>query len=838
MNSSGEYTVEYVFKANIDNLKEGAKEAKSLVENTASIGKDFKVNWGEGSGSIEDYSKWLSEAKKNTEDLSVSTNTWSLSQEQLANIEKRNNEYLAKYNAQVESLTKNTAQATEDFSGYNNAIYTTANSVNELDTKTKALLVSITALETVFVKDSLSAFASYEDAMYGMATTVGNVGGTIEQAMEGIRQTTSSGMLSETDASKAINNLTSFGYSVAEATELIQALTYSSEAHRRTNMTVAEQVVQTTEGIRRQSSMMARASGNAETLSDAEERYAQAIGKTASELTEAENRQAIFNSYIEAGNSSLAVAEGYEDSYSASVQRMNNALTDLKVAFGQAFAPIAKTISNIVAWIVANKQLVLGIGTFVGVLLGSGGVFFALSKIIPAIKSAVAWFTALTSAGKGLVGVLALVATGIAVVATVSAIESMNTGLEGIAESAGDASAGIGDFTDSVGGAGGAVRDLSKDLEKLERQYKDELKTIEQSHRKTIDKLTKQIEDANVDYRRAIEERNAEFAVQQAEEEKKHQEKVDELMTQINFLQRYNNKYNQEKLQKLQYALARENALYKKQTEAEKAELDLQNENDRQAYETRRSELQAELDAELAFMDKHRADLQEVQDWILEDEIEALKRRHEEQRASYEEQAVSAGIGGSNIGSMLGKGLQEGLNEYLTNNAELFKNDGKILGFDFSEGIINGLVQGLNTLGEKIKNTKLYTDSEGNSITIGNISTVFNEIGKYADWLIPTNALRRFSKGITTGDWGFATGGYTGQGGANEIAGVVHKGEYVLPQEMVDQTTGTPKSLGNTYNIYVEGVFATSQAERRRVADQIVQAINQNNKSRLEASWQ
>lgn len=85
---------------------------------------------------------------------------------------------------------------------------------------------------------------------------------------------------------------------------------------------------------------------------------------------------------------------------------------------------------------------------------------------------------------------------------------------------------------------------------------------------------------------------------------------------------------------------------------------------------------------------------------------------------------------------------------------------------------------------------------------------------------------------------GFAEGGYTGRGGKNEVAGVVHKGEYVLPQEMVDQNTGTPKSLGNTYNIYLSGTFATSASERRKVADQIVAAINQNNKSRLEASWQ
>lgn len=43
---------------------------------------------------------------------------------------------------------------------------------------------------------------------------------------------------------------------------------------------------------------------------------------------------------------------------------------------------------------------------------------------------------------------------------------------------------------------------------------------------------------------------------------------------------------------------------------------------------------------------------------------------------------------------------------------------------------------------------------------------------------------------------GFASGGYTGRGGVNDVAGVVHKGEYVLPQSQVDQRTGTPKMGG------------------------------------------
>lgn len=43
---------------------------------------------------------------------------------------------------------------------------------------------------------------------------------------------------------------------------------------------------------------------------------------------------------------------------------------------------------------------------------------------------------------------------------------------------------------------------------------------------------------------------------------------------------------------------------------------------------------------------------------------------------------------------------------------------------------------------------------------------------------------------------GYSNGGFTGIGGSNEVAGVVHRGEFVVPKNMVDQSTGTPKMGG------------------------------------------
>jgi len=79
---------------------------------------------------------------------------------------------------------------------------------------------------------------------------------------------------------------------------------------------------------------------------------------------------------------------------------------------------------------------------------------------------------------------------------------------------------------------------------------------------------------------------------------------------------------------------------------------------------------------------------------------------------------------------------------------------------------------------------------------------------------------------------GWATGGFTGRGGVNDIAGVVHKGEYVLPQSMVDQSSGTPKSMGGSnINITIQaGAYLGNRQDARKLAELITQAMKDNAK--------
>lgn len=79
---------------------------------------------------------------------------------------------------------------------------------------------------------------------------------------------------------------------------------------------------------------------------------------------------------------------------------------------------------------------------------------------------------------------------------------------------------------------------------------------------------------------------------------------------------------------------------------------------------------------------------------------------------------------------------------------------------------------------------------------------------------------------------GFASGGYTGSGPKNEVAGLVHRGEYVLPKDAVDQATGLPKTGGANITINMSGIMARSRSDLRDIGKDIIQAVNEDLRAR------
>lgn len=163
---------------------------------------------------------------------------------------------------------------------------------------------------------------------------------------------------------------------------------------------------------------------------------------------------------------------------------------------------------------------------------------------------------------------------------------------------------------------------------------------------------------------------------------------------------------------------------------------------------------------------------------------------------------------------------------------------------NFFRGVLTSIVNIFIGIGQAV----------GNAVT-GAFKSVVNGVLGFVEGFIngPINLLNGFL-GVINGAFGWlgvnigylptvhlprmATGGVveSTRGGQAIIAGEAGEDEWVIPEskfasllnELEERGAG-----GDTYNINVDGVFATSASERRKVADQIVEAINQNNRRRF-----
>lgn len=90
--------------------------------------------------------------------------------------------------------------------------------------------------------------------------------------------------------------------------------------------------------------------------------------------------------------------------------------------------------------------------------------------------------------------------------------------------------------------------------------------------------------------------------------------------------------------------------------------------------------------------------------------------------------------------------------------------------------------------------------------------SVIDDIGKMITKMLMLNAIKSGASALGVSSWfGWADGGYTGDGGKHDVAGVVHRGEWVVPQSVVKKP-GMLSFLNQlTYgNGYAEGVWSVA----------------------------
>lgn len=292
-------------------------------------------------------------------------------------------------------------------------------------------LVSAMAIKSV-VQSSIDAFISMENSMRGLssvATKIGEkfqsmgMGMTVdaESAKEAAIELSEDGLMSVADASTALKNLLLAGFGLPEAVDMLKAFKDSAAFGRQGALSFGQAVVSAAEGVKNGNSVLVDNAGITKNLSVMEKEYAESLGKTVSQLSDAEKKQALYNGILEEASSMQGDAAAATETMSGQMSALNTDVFNLYSELGEILAPtiqnfiqqIRGVVAEIRGWISENSKLLtnkfktwgleaIRIAKSLGEwLVGGGNGASQFSKSIDTLKQTFDnWYTTLQRIGQ------------------------------------------------------------------------------------------------------------------------------------------------------------------------------------------------------------------------------------------------------------------------------------------------------------------------------------------------------------------------------------------------------------------------------------------------------
>lgn len=267
-------------------------------------------------------------------------------------------------------------------------------------------------------KECLNVATETSNAWIGLNSILTGQGKSFDQAKKFINDYISDGLVPLNNAVTAYKNLAARGYSSDQVEKTMLALKNAATFGRQSTYSLGEAVQTASEGLKNENSILVDNAGVTKNVAKMWEDYAKSIGKSTNNLTQQEKIQAEVNGILEETKFQSNDAAIYANTYSGKVAQLSQAFTTMKTAIGNVIQPIAKLF-------------------------------------IPIITSAVNVVTKLFTALSGLLAMFGLKA---------DSVETVSSGIEGLADSADNASNSITGIGDSATQAGKDAKKASNNL--------------------------------------------------------------------------------------------------------------------------------------------------------------------------------------------------------------------------------------------------------------------------------------------------------------------------------------------------------------------------------------
>ena len=291
------------------------------------------------------------------------------------------------------------------------------------------------------IRGAIEAANEYNNAMVGLNSLAEGTGQDFGDLQAAAEDLASDGLMTVADAAAALKNLLARGFSADEAVQMLERLKDAAAFGRQSSLSLGEAVRSAAEGIKNENSILVDNAGVTKNVAVMWEEYAQEIGKSAANLTQAEKRQAEYNGIMQETAYQVGDAARYAEEFAGKQAALEAATLRVNQALGAsvqgALTPLLEAVTPLVdalaGWIERNPELTAGIvaATAAGVALTA-----VVTGAIPMVKSLAAAFATL-HASMGVVGAISLAVGALAGIAAACAnarspLQELNEELEGL----------------------------------------------------------------------------------------------------------------------------------------------------------------------------------------------------------------------------------------------------------------------------------------------------------------------------------------------------------------------------------------------------------------------
>lgn len=714
--------------------------------------------------------------------------------------------------AKLNTMVDGTYQANNKFSsGMNETVGTLAT--------VAAGIVTLTAV-TQLLKSSVASATEYQSAIAGISRVSERFGYDAQFATAEAQKLASDGLITVSTAASGLQKLLTAGVGLPEAIKLMQGYKDQAAFGKSSTIDLDTAVGNLAESFYTENSAIGNLSGQTENWNQILEYGASVLGKNVSQLTDKERIQAKLIGQMRLNNAVEGDAGLLAQTTAGKQAQLDATLKNMQITIGRVTQSLTGGLIGALGGTgVEGEKTAISIGAgvtaFVAVLTIAPLVIRGVKAITTAIKGT-GIASAFASGGiTVLVGALAAVAASVAMDKLIGNLDTADDLAVQFGSGVKQASSGLTSAAKGAGDLAKKLADVNAQMEKVREDYRYSLAELVRDKNANISSLLETLTGEKRAYDNALSDRTASFDKNEDEQLQTHLQKTRALQKQIDFLTKYNNSANQQQLSELKFSLARENAEYQKSTQLRQNEFSTQTESATEEYEKRRAENQKKLDAEIALLEKHREEVLSIRDVMLKDEIEKLKAGRDEQLKSLAEQKREIISNGAAI-SQVAKTTSESWDGVIAKFSGLVAQSSTFAG---------NLLQAANnasTLQNTVSSDK-FQNAAKNLQSVGTAQLLSS--GTQKSLTVTGSGSNQVIK------VGYADGGFTGQGNKNDVAGLVHKGEYVVPKSQVNQSTGTPKAGtgGTVVNVTINpsGIMASSKADLRMIASQMAELINE-----------